>query len=190
MYEYFRPTQDGTYTITYRVIDRQGLSSELKITIPVGKLSAPELTVETTPSTHVNKDYRFVYSDVTVKDFDSAGQIANHEVTVTRMIFRPDGTPLPNSTEVDVASRGDVNGALVRSSGREYVLEDAGTYRIVYTAEDKAGNRTVEEFSIVVAGNEGNPVNTQIISAVLIIAAILLIVFLLLYFFRFRKIKE
>jgi len=176
---YFRPLIDGRYTITYEAADQRNQSVPYSVTIPVGKLIAPSLTVngDKHPSS-VKQGYELKYNAVTVSDISNNIDLTD-KVKVTKTLYAPDGTMVSGSMETGT-----------NASDKSYKLDIAGTYRVVYEAVDEAGNKTVKEFSITSAGNNPNNWNPQVLSASLIIVAILLVVFVLLYFFRFRKIKE
>jgi major membrane immunogen (membrane-anchored lipoprotein) len=178
--KYFRPTDDGVYTITYEVLDFDGNSASLTVSIPVGKLIAPTLSLTQSHSANPRNGYEFRFSPVRVTE---AAGFETSEVTVTVTLFHPSGR------EVATHSGSPVNGVFTPSDA-PHVLTDAGIYRAEYRVRDRAGNETVEEVIISIPGASGRGINYQILSTVLIIVAILMVVFVLLYFFRFRRIKE
>lgn len=187
----FIPTIDGKYTITYTVYGN-GQSSNSNptfvFTMYAGDIVAPDFTV-TAPSavksTWKIGDY-FTFSSVTVPNTEYTGS-ENTEILYTKTIISPDGTSYVVSGKGESYRTKTANSSNVKG----FEMTQAGTYKVTYEVQDKAGNVSVQKYTITVApSNNASKISTAVVSTVLVILGVLLLVGVGVYLWRGRPVKE
>ena len=170
---YFDFNDDAEYTITYTVYDKQGNSSTKEFTVKVGDLEAPELVVKSgvIGKTEYGKDLTIDLTDTEVQEYfeitdDSGATIDKTKIKVSLTV---NGTTVEN---------------LETETGKyRFNLSSAGSYEMVFTVEDTAGNKTThtETFEIAEKGDEA--VNkTEVIGTVLIVLSVVVLAGVIVYF--------
>lgn len=179
----FEATTNGAYTVNYTAtLNNQ--QATVSYTIRAGDVIAPDFKVGLG---YVNDVYNGSNTSASVNDvFDFAAitEVADNE-SITDCKFSKKLITPENETLAEVTSQTKKN------NGSSYTLTLGGTYRVVYTVTDAAGNTTTQNYSITVTSSSSN-VSTEAIttlSVVLIVVGVLLIAGIIVYLVRFRKRK-
>ncbi|MCI9032338.1 MAG: hypothetical protein HFK09_07495 [Clostridia bacterium] len=177
----FKPTKDGTYTITVTGT-LNGKTTSAEYSINVGDVIGPkfELASSHSASAFVGRSFEF-----SVVNLDSAETIA--DCTFTKRLIDPSGNVVSEAT---ISGTGKTYADKTKNSNTDVKLTKSGTYEVVYEVSDKVGNTTVKKFSITVSNKtSGSAVSIAAISTVLIVVGVVLIAAVILYFVLFRKRK-
>ena len=182
----FEATTDGTYTVTYTAtLNNQ--TATASYTIKAGDVIAPEFTVgigyvnntyyasNNTASASINDVFDFASISV------SSNETSTTDFKYSKKIITPDGETLA-----------EVTSATKKNNGTSYTFTLNGTYQVVYSVTDAAGNVTTQNYYITVTSSSSN-VSTEAIttlSVVLIVVGVILIAGIIIYLIRFRKRKS
>lgn len=167
---YFEAARNGVYTISYTAKTLTSNAS-YTLTITIGDIVKPVLTIETAHDTYMKQGSEFKFSKLTAEDnITTSGNLK-----YSRLLTSPDGSTVLEDAE----SAAGVDKA---------TLDQIGTYTVTYTVEDEAGNKTIEKYQITISKKSSGGSATQTVTTVLIVVVVLLIIGLLIYFFIFRKI--
>ena len=136
----FTPTEPGTYRITARAIDKEGLTADTQVTITVNNPTPP------------NREPEVSFSSPANNDTFEVGQ----EITLTASAMDPDS----NLDRVNFL----INDEFFKSVNQRpftnsFTPTEPGTYRIIARAIDREGLTTDTQISITV--NNPAPVNQQ-----------------------------
>lgn len=177
----FKPTKDGTYTITVTGT-LNGKTTSAEYSINVGDVIGPkfELTSSHPASALVGRSFEF--SVVTLGDGENI-----NDCTFTKRLIDPSGNVVSEAT---ISGTGKTYADRTKNSNTDVTLTKSGTYEVVYEVSDKVGNTTVKKFSITVSNKTGaSTISIAAISTVLIVVGVVLIAAVILYFVLFRKRK-
>ncbi|MCL2369913.1 MAG: hypothetical protein FWC80_01600 [Firmicutes bacterium] len=184
---FFRPTVSGVYTITFRPFSNGVEGAPEIITIVVGNVVPPNLTVEGTHASTMRIGDTFTFLPMSAAGIDYRGTAMNPETFTFTKEVRLDNVLL---TEWTVSGLG-TDSATAEYRGTAPTIETAGRYEVTYRVVDEDGNIDYVTFVITVSATSARrPLNTTVLSVVLSIIGILVIVGLVFYFIKFRKIKE
>ncbi len=177
----FKPTKDGTYTITVSGT-LNGKTTSAEYSINVGDVIGPKFELVTTHPASAIVGRSFEFSVVTLDTAETIG-----DCTFTKRLIDPSGNVVSEAT---ISGTGKTYADKTMNTNTEITLTKSGTYEVVYEVSDKVGNTTVKKFSISVNNKTGaSPVSIAAISTVLIVVGVVLIAAVILYFVLFRKRK-
>ena len=183
----FKATKDGTYNVEYIAVGSDGRTTR-SFAIKAGDIVAPDFELVGTHETRAVENGKFEFKAVKINSEEDT-----LNTTVTNSIHYKKTLKAPDGSEVyTVDGYGNSYRDMTKPSGSDaYVFTKVGNYTVEYTVYDKVGNSSVQRYTITVtAAQVSNPVNTKIISTILIIVGVLLIAGVILYFVRFRKVKS
>lgn len=181
----FEAKVDGTYTVTYTATMPNDQTASATFTIKAGDVIAPQFHIANIGS--INGKNVSVDQNVTVSVNDTFGfaeiildESESSTYTYSKVLYNPAGDAVVT-----------VNHKTRPYSGTEpYTFTQAGTYRVVYSVTDAAGNTSTTDKYITVVGKSSiSSSSTATLAIVLIIVGVLLIAGLIIYLIRFRKRK-
>ena len=181
----FLASKDGTYTVSYSATLNEASTSatfEIKagdvvppeFTADIGYISNVLYTADSTPSASTGREFDFA----TIVLGSEEGSGLNYEYS--KQLINPEGDVVDT-----VTSQNRLN------NGSSYALSMAGTYTVVYTVTDTAGNVNTQRYSITVTSSSGS-ISTgsiTVLSVVIIVVVVILIAGVIIYLIRFRKRK-
>lgn len=185
----FKPTANGTYTVTYTVKMSGKEESTFSYTIKAGDVIAPTFTLTDSngnAASHelsVKSGYKFNFLYVKAEDDKSAAA----DLTYTKKVVGPDGEVVGGT----ISGKGTTYANRTYPTSGEFTLDASGKYTVTYTVSDEAGNEFKQEFEITVTNSSGGGgISLAALSTILIVVGVLLIVGVVVYLFRFRRIKK
>ena len=189
-FEYkFKPTSNGTYTVTYTVKMSGKEESTFEYKIKVGDVVAPTFSLvdkNGNAASHelsVKSGYTFNFLCVTAEDDKTTA--AN--LTYTKKVVGPDGEVVGGT----ISGKGTTYANRTYPTSGEFTLDASGKYTVTYTVTDEAGNVSTKEFEITVTNSTGGGgFSLAALSTILIVVGVLLIAGVVIYLFRFRRIKK
>lgn len=170
--------RDGTYTIKYTVVDTVGNTATNSFAVKVGDTEKPTLELDSSIDFSDRKTGSTLVIDpakITVKDnVDTGINIFDDlKIEVTGPSNTTVSNKFTNSTKIE---------------GYEYELSEAGTYTVVFTLTDEAGNVTnVKRSFVVVAEGADKEFPTEVVGIILLVLAILILGGVVAYFIITRK---
>lgn len=170
--------RDGTYTIKYTVVDTVGNTATKSFAVKVGDTEKPTLELDSSIDFSDRKTGSTLVIDpakITVKDnVDTGINIFDDlKIEVTGPSNTTVSNKFTNSTKIE---------------GYEYELSEAGTYTVVFTLTDEAGNVTnVKRSFVVVAEGADKEFPTEVVGIILLVLAILILGGVVAYFIITRK---
>lgn len=170
--------RDGTYTIKYTVVDTVGNTASKSFAVKVGDTEKPTLELDSSIDFSDRKTGSTLVIDpakITVKDnVDTGINIFDDlKIEVTGPSNTTVSNKFTNSTKIE---------------GYEYELSEAGTYTVVFTLTDEAGNVTnVKRSFVVVAEGADKEFPTEVVGIILLVLAILILGGVVAYFIITRK---
>lgn len=181
----FTPTKNGTYTVTYSATDNSGLSTELTYTVAVGDVTKPVITIS---NTSANTPSTAKVGDKLELDISSITLTDNVDGTIDEDDYLS-GT----SKKKFVVTLTDPDGNAVRvleDYEYTYELSSAGTYKLVYSLTDSAGNTATKTYYIeVTADSTSATISQEVWGTVLIVASVVLLAGVVIYFVITRNSK-
>lgn len=185
----FKPTANGTYTVTYTVKMSGKEESTFSYTIKAGDVIAPTFTLTDSngnAASHelsVKSGYKFNFLYVKATD-DKASE---GNLTFTKKVVGPDGEVVGGT----ISGKGTTYANRTYPTSGEFTLDASGKYTVTYTVTDEAGNESKQEFEITVTNSSGGGgISLAALSTILIVVGVLLIVGVVIYLFRFRRVKK
>ena len=180
-YQYkFKPTENGTYTLTYKVKVGEKDEATFIYTVKAGDLVLPVISMNGTHSATMKAGDTFSFLALTATDNKTTD---TSKFIVTKTIYGPDGAVVGTS----------INGEYDTNAGKttSTTLSASGKYTVKYTVKDEAGNTAVKEYEITVTGATSNSgISLATLSTIMIIVGVLLIAGVVAYLFIFRKPKK
>jgi len=182
----FTPTVNGTYTVTYSATDNSGLTTTLTYSVAVGDVTKPTITIDNTtvnaPSTaNVGDTLALDVESITLSDNkdgsididDYLSGTATKKFTIT--LTDPDGNEVSELEDYDY----------------QYELSEAGTYKLVYSLTDEAGNTTTKTYYIEVSAESSSvTLSQEVWGTVLIVISVALLAGVVIYFVVTRNKKS
>lgn len=171
----FNATQNGKYTITYKVQNALEKSFEKSYTISVGDLEAPVLKGTVIPGDfEIGDKLEIKLADLTVKDNvdgETAGQNAYNNKLYIKVVD-------PEGEEHELTNTDNV---------LSYEFTTAGDYTLKYTFKDEAENNDEALYSFKVnAASDKSSIGEMAWGAALIVAAVALVAGVVVYFVKTR----
>ncbi|MBQ8881796.1 MAG: hypothetical protein IJY70_00175 [Clostridia bacterium] len=180
-YQYkFKPTENGTYTLTYKVKVGEKDEATFVYTVKAGDLVLPVITMTGTHSATMKAGDTFTFLALTATDNKTTD---SSKFTVTKTLYGPDGAVVGTS----ISGEYNTNAGKTTST----TLSASGKYTVKYTVKDEAGNTAVKEYDITVTGASSNSgISLATLSTIMIIVGVLLIAGVVAYLFIFRRPKK
>lgn len=170
-------TSDGSYTIKYLVAD----SAVSTFSVKVGDNSAPQFNVTSKPASKLSKGASIKFSAVTLPT-GSSEDIS--KLTFTKTVYDASGNVVGKQLTGDGSS-------WASKTGDEIKLSSAGEYTVVYSVMDKAGNESVQKFTIMVSENaSATTVDANVVGTVIVIVIVVLIAGIVVYTITSAKKKK
>lgn len=174
--------KDGKYNVVYKAVDLAGNTVDETYTIAVGDVNPPKIELSA-ENKFINKTFKvgetlsLVVNSESIKVTD-----ADKTYNVEAELDKTDGlvsivVKKPNNDEVKLTS----------TNNYSYKFTEAGTYTIIYTAVDEAGNGkdTPITYTIEVKGNANSATITeQTLGTVFIVGSIVLLAGVVIYFVK------
>lgn len=174
----FEPTMNGTYTITYKATDKSGKSTTLEKTLAVGDVTPPVLTIG---NESANLPSKATVGDTLRLDITTITMTDAQDGTITKDDYIKDTSTKKFVVKITSPSGGTTT--LISSNNYSYEFSTSGTYKLVYTLTDDAGNKATRNVDIVVsAADVATSTVEQVWGVVLIVASIALLAGVVLYF--------
>ncbi len=183
----FEAKVDGKYTVVYTAVMANGKTASATYTIKAGDVVAPVFDINYIGSINGKNIAKDSSATVNVNDTFGFAEIkldsseTSSTCTYSKVLYNPAGDAVAT-----------VNHATRPYSGTEpYTFTQAGTYRVVYSVTDAAGNvSTIDRYITVVGKNQISSSSTATLAIVLIIVGVLIIAGVIIYIIRFRKRKS
>lgn len=180
----FKPTMNGTYTLTYTVTIEGGKKETFKYTIKAGDVVAPEFTISGKHESRAKSGYKLKYLEINV----AADTDDTTKLTYSKTVLGPDGEVVSGS---EISGKGNSYRTKDTPTSGAIELTSSGKYTIRYEVTDEANNTSVYEEYITISGStSGGGVSLKVLSTILIIIGALLIVGVIVYLVRYRRIKK
>ncbi len=173
----FPTVGDGTYKITYKVVDIRGNETNRVFSIAVGDTTAPTMIF---PDNFVESSYEIgkttqIKIDLNTIDFIDVGVDALEEGAFT---YQPKATLRNTSTGETIEPTEESEGLVYY-----FPLDAVGSYTLTIEVEDAVGNvaREVRTFEVV-SRTADTAVTYQVIGTVLIVISVLVLAGVIIYF--------
>ena len=169
----FTATEDGTYSVEYKVTDMAGNTTSKTFTVSVGDLEGPVVDVKNVPaSKEVGSIYTVSMSDLVIYDEYEE----NFEVKLGENTF----ITLKDAAGNEIKS--------LKDGEYSYKLESAGSYTLTIKSTDSSNKTTTIDKTIIVSEAEPEPASTSMAGTVIaIIGALALLGFVIYWFFKPEK---